>query len=81
MLNPVSPAVVVPTCVHLHKSRIGTAKGIPTLILASASFDDVIAIAGFSIFCAIIFSTQRECSSKLYTNFAIDANHNEPQRV
>lgn len=60
MLNAVSPAVVVPTCVYLQQNRIGTAKGIPTLILASASFDDVVAIAGFSVFLAVIFSTDGE---------------------
>ncbi|CAH2760553.1 cation:proton antiporter [Erysipelothrix amsterdamensis] len=50
ILAAVSPAVVVPMMVYLEKNKLGTAKKIPTLILAGASIDDVVAISIFSIF-------------------------------
>ncbi|KAL1503607.1 hypothetical protein AB1Y20_012084 [Prymnesium parvum] len=49
VLAAVSPAVVVPGMLDLQHRRIGTDKGIPTLVLAAASIDDVLAIAGFSV--------------------------------
>ncbi|OQR68610.1 hypothetical protein BIW11_04529 [Tropilaelaps mercedesae] len=57
MLKAVSPAVVVPSCVDLQRRHRGSRKGIPTLIVASASFDDVIAIAAFGVICTIVFPT------------------------
>mmetsp|Transcript_8627 Transcript_8627/g.12733 ORF Transcript_8627/g.12733 Transcript_8627/m.12733 type:complete len:614 (+) Transcript_8627:53-1894(+) len=51
----VSPAVVVPSIVSLQERGYGVEKGIPTMILAAASFDDVIAISGFGIFLGIAF--------------------------
>ncbi|AGN24897.1 sodium/hydrogen exchanger [Erysipelothrix rhusiopathiae SY1027] len=50
ILAAVSPAVVVPMMVYLEKNRIGTQKKIPTLILAGASVDDIVAISIFSVF-------------------------------
>lgn len=50
IIAAVSPAVVVPSMLKLMESNIGTKKGIPTLILAGASIDDVFAIAVFSAF-------------------------------
>lgn len=50
ILAAVSPAVVVPQMLNLMEKRIGTNKGIPTLILAGASIDDVFAITIFSTF-------------------------------
>ena len=46
----VSPAVVVPMMVGFIERRMGAKKGIPTLILAAAALDDVIAIVIFSVF-------------------------------
>jgi len=46
----VSPAVVVPSMLDYIDQKIGTKKGIPTLILASASIDDVVAITIFTAF-------------------------------
>lgn len=48
VLAAVSPAVVVPRMVKLMEDRYGTKKGIPQLILAGASCDDVYAIVLFS---------------------------------
>ncbi|MEA2069126.1 MAG: cation:proton antiporter [Verrucomicrobiota bacterium] len=46
----VSPAVVVPMMIGFIKRRMGARKGIPTMILAAASLDDVVAIVIFSVF-------------------------------
>ena len=46
----VSPAVVVPRMVQLMETRRGTAQGIPQLIMAGASCDDVFVIVLFSTF-------------------------------
>jgi len=46
----VSPAVVVPSMLILIEEGKGKLKGIPTLVLAGASIDDVIAITFFSTF-------------------------------
>ena len=45
----VSPAVVVPFMLDLIQQRLGTAKGIPTLILTAAAVEDVFVIVLFSI--------------------------------
>lgn len=50
ILAAVSPAVVVPKMIQYAQERRGEKKGIPTLILASASVDDVFAITLFSAF-------------------------------
>lgn len=50
VLAAVSPAVVVPRMVKLIDNGYGTAKGIPQLILAGASVDDVYVIVLFSTF-------------------------------
>ena len=50
VLEAVSPAVVVPRMVKLMDNGYGTAKGIPQLILAGASVDDVYVIVLFSTF-------------------------------
>ncbi|MBN2861248.1 MAG: cation:proton antiporter [Sphaerochaetaceae bacterium] len=44
ILAAVSPAVVVPLMVKFQHERRGTGKGIPTLILAASSVDDINAI-------------------------------------
>ncbi|NFB58021.1 sodium:proton antiporter [Clostridium botulinum] len=50
IIAAVSPAVVVPQMLSLMDKGLGKAKGIPTLILAGASIDDVFAITIFSTF-------------------------------
>lgn len=50
VLAAVSPAVVVPRMVKLMDEGYGTEKGIPQLILAGASVDDVYVIVLFSTF-------------------------------
>lgn len=50
VLAAVSPAVVVPRMVKLMEEGYGTRKGIPQLILAGASVDDVYVIVLFTTF-------------------------------
>ena len=53
VLAAVSPAVVVPRMVKLMDEKYGTAQGIPQMILAGASVDDVYVIVLFSTFVGI----------------------------
>lgn len=48
VLAAVSPAVVVPQMIRLIEKRYGTEKGIPQLIMAGASADDVFVIVLFT---------------------------------
>ena len=50
VLSAVSPAVVVPRMVYLTEEKYGTEKGIPQMILAGASCDDIFVIVIFSTF-------------------------------
>ena len=54
VLAAVSPAVVVPRMVRLMEEGYGTEKGIPQLILAGASVDDVYVIVLFTTFSGIM---------------------------
>lgn len=54
VLAAVSPAVVVPRMVKLLEEGYGTKKGIPQLILAGASVDDVYVIVLFTTFLGIM---------------------------
>lgn len=49
ILAAISPAVVVSGMFELESNGYGVQEGIPSLIIASASFDGVVAISGFSI--------------------------------
>ena len=55
VLAAVSPAVVVPSLLELQDKGYGVAKGIPTLVIAAASVDDVLAISGFSVLLGLAF--------------------------
>ncbi|WP_300282264.1 cation:proton antiporter [Peptacetobacter sp.] len=50
VLSAVSPAIVVPRMVNLIETNSGTKKGIPQMILAGASFDDIFVIVLFTTF-------------------------------
>ena len=50
VMGAVSPAVVVPRMVKLMEEGYGTKKGIPQMILAGASCDDIFVIVLFSTF-------------------------------
>ncbi|XP_031231455.1 sodium/hydrogen exchanger 9B1 isoform X2 [Mastomys coucha] len=57
VLGAVSPAVVVPNMLTLQENGYGVEKGIPTLLVAASSMDDIVAITGFNTFLSIVFSS------------------------
>ena len=57
VIAAVSPAVVVPSLLSLSERGYGLDKGIPTLVIAAASVDDVLAITGFGVLVGITFSS------------------------
>lgn len=59
ILAAVSPAIVVVEMLKLQ--RLGLGGSIPSLVMAAASFDDVVAIAGFSV-CIGLAITSEESS-------------------
>lgn len=54
VLGAVSPAVVVPRMVQLMEEKQGTGQGIPQMILAGASCDDIYVIVLFSTFVGMV---------------------------
>ncbi|KAH7697050.1 Protein F41E7.2, partial [Aphelenchoides avenae] len=67
VLASTSPAVTVPTMIHLQERGRGTTKGIPTMILASASIDNIFCITAFSVASAIVTSAD----DLLYVSVAV----------
>lgn len=57
VLGAVTPAVVVPSMLLLQKDGYGVEQGIPTLLMAAGSFDDVLAITGFTTCLGMAFAT------------------------
>ena len=62
VLSAVSPAVVVPRMVALIEKERGTEKGIPQMILAGASCDDVFVLVLFSTFLTMAQGDKAELS-------------------
>lgn len=54
-MGAVSPAVVVPSCINLRNQGYGVEKGIPSIVIAASSLDDVLAISLFGLFLGISF--------------------------
>ncbi|MBO8433816.1 MAG: cation:proton antiporter [Tyzzerella sp.] len=50
VMSAVSPAVIVPRMLKLIDEKVGTKKGIPQLIMAGASVDDIFVIVLFTAF-------------------------------
>ena len=67
VLSAVSPAVVVPGMLSLQARGYGTGKGIPTLVMAAASFDDVLAISGFGISLAFALAHEEDVVGHKHT--------------
>ncbi|XP_037023808.2 sodium/hydrogen exchanger 9B2 isoform X2 [Artibeus jamaicensis] len=57
VLGAVSPAVVVPSMLLLQEQGYGVEKGVPTLLMAAGSFDDILCITGFNTCLGMAFST------------------------
>ncbi|ESP00109.1 hypothetical protein LOTGIDRAFT_186688 [Lottia gigantea] len=56
VMSAVSPAVVVPSMIGIQEKGLGVDQGIPTLLIAACSVNDVIAISGFGIVLGMAFS-------------------------
>jgi len=56
VLCGVSPAVIIPSLVNLGQRGYGVKKGIPTLVIATCSADDLVALGGFGIAAGITFN-------------------------
>jgi len=56
IIGAVSPAVVVPSMLTLQSDGYGVEEGIPTLVMAASSCDDVLAISLFGVFLGVSFS-------------------------
>ena len=58
MLAAISPAVLVPNLLHIQtkKPRNANDRGLPTMLIVSGAFDDVICIALFGVFLGLTFS-------------------------
>ncbi|MFW5648827.1 MAG: cation:proton antiporter [Candidatus Alkaliphilus sp. MAG34] len=65
IIAAVSPAVVVPSMLGLIENNVGSKKGIPTLILAGASIDDVFAITIFSAFLGLYSGSHVNIATQL----------------
>ncbi|MFQ5454255.1 MAG: cation:proton antiporter, partial [Candidatus Zixiibacteriota bacterium] len=65
VLSAVSPAVVVPLMLQFIEKKRGHKKGIPTLILAASSIDDVFVIVVYSILIGIYTGQNMNIASKL----------------
>ena len=57
IMAAVSPAIVVACVLKLQDKGFGTSKGIPTLVIASSSVDDIVAICCFSVAMTITFAS------------------------
>jgi NhaP-type Na+/H+ or K+/H+ antiporter len=65
VLAAVSPAVIVPYMVKFSREKLGTDKGIPTLVLAGAACDDAVAIVLCSALTAAYAGTSVNTWTKL----------------
>ena len=71
VLAAVSPAVVVPRMIDLIDQKRGTKSGIPQLILAGSSIDDVYALVLFASFLSMNLSGEFSFSTLLDIPFSI----------
>lgn len=53
---------MVPSLLDLQSKGYGVGKGIPTMVLAAASFDDVLSITGFGVMLSLIFAGQGDAT-------------------
>ncbi|GFU25843.1 hypothetical protein NPIL_157891 [Nephila pilipes] len=58
LMSSISPEVVMPIILKHEARGYGKKKGIPTLIIAACSLDDILGIACFTICFSIAFSTE-----------------------
>jgi len=63
VIAAVSPAVIVPKMLFLMEKKIGTKKGIPQMIMAAGSVDDVFVIVLFTAFTTLALGGEVSTSS------------------
>lgn len=56
VMGAVTPAIVVPALINLQKQGYDEDSKISTIVIAAASFDDLVAISGYGIFYGMIFN-------------------------
>ena len=59
-------AVIVPLFLALQEDGYGIAKGIPTLVIASSSIDDVLEISIFTIILGITFKPDTNLTAAIF---------------
>lgn len=69
VVGAVSPAVIVPKMIRVMEEGYGTEKGIPQLILAGASVDDVFVIVMFTAFTSL--AQGNEVSAMSFVNIPV----------
>lgn len=67
IIAAVSPAVVVPQMLELINKGKGKENGVPTIILAASSIDDIFAITIFSTFLGLYGGSNISISGKLFS--------------
>mmetsp|Transcript_37275 Transcript_37275/g.105170 ORF Transcript_37275/g.105170 Transcript_37275/m.105170 type:complete len:283 (+) Transcript_37275:332-1180(+) len=71
ILAAVAPAVLVNGMFELQRQGLGVAKGLPSLGLAAGSFDNVVALSGYSMAISMAFPTGSLWQSALHAPFNI----------
>ncbi|CEF68271.1 GH07323p [Strongyloides ratti] len=66
LLSATSPAIVVPSMIELEKKKLGTKKGLPTIILVGVSLDNIFSISIIYLFITLIFDLSTEISLMRY---------------
>lgn len=67
MLSAVSPAVIVPSMLEIKAEGLGKKNEVPTLVLAGASADDVLAITLFSVFLRLATNSSSNALSPIFS--------------
>ncbi|GIY82474.1 hypothetical protein CDAR_548681 [Caerostris darwini] len=86
LMSAIAPEVVMPLVMNLEEQGYGLSKGIPTLIIAALSLDDIVAIAAFTICYTVAFSTgqagvlQRAAALVRLHGGAVPEHHVRPTR-
>jgi NhaP-type Na+/H+ or K+/H+ antiporter len=74
-LAAVSPAVVVPGMLSLKKRNYGVGQGVPTLLIAASSIDDVLAISLYTIFMGLALSAGSGKGMQINKYFKLHKNN------
>ena len=59
LFSAVSASVVLPCILNLYDNGYGVDQGIPSVVMAACTLDDVIAVAGFSVILGVMFNNSK----------------------